>query len=379
MMRLILALLVVAVPLARAATSADSSYRLRPEDVIDITVLGQAQLDKTVTILPDGSITYPRLGSIQAGGKTVAELREILYKGLDRFYNNLDVTVSVKALRTDHVTVRGAVKSPGIYEMHRDWTVRELLAAAGDLTTVNGPPAPDQMQATLIRKNGTRLPLSMAQLLAIKGAPELPPLEPDDVLLVEDLSIEVWVDGQVVKPGPVSLPPGSTVLDALRKAGGETEKAALTRAQIRRVGQLIPVNLRPFVSGKSGSGVPPVLQRFDTLSIPENKDKFLILGGVQRPGPQLIPEDETLYLADALSLAGGNVPHAKLKEVSLIQKLDGKPVHTTVNMEEIVKNGDLKGNVAIHPGDMIYVPDPKQPKNFNPFSILQGAALLFGL
>src|SRR5207247_2454983 len=158
-----------------------------------------------------------------------------------------------------------------------------------------------------------------------------------------------------------------------------TEKAALTRAQIRRGSQLIPVNLRPFASGKSGSGTPPAVQRFDTLFIPENKDRFLVLGGVQRPGPQLIPEDETLYLTAALSLAGGTVQHAKLKEVSLIQKLDGKTVQTTVNMEKIVRNGDLKGNMAIHPGDMIYVPDPKQPSNFNPFSILQGAAILFGL
>src|SRR5712691_3554936 len=90
---LILALAVLAAPLFGAPSTplaAATIYRLRSEDVIDITVLGLPQLDKTVTILPDGTITYPRLGTIKAEGMTPQELKDHLYKGLDRYYNNLD-------------------------------------------------------------------------------------------------------------------------------------------------------------------------------------------------------------------------------------------------------------------------------------------------
>jgi protein involved in polysaccharide export with SLBB domain len=383
---LILALALAAGPLRAAGPSASGAgpeaagaYRLRPDDQIDITVLGLTQLDKAVTILPDGTFTYPRLGTIHAAGMTPQELQRYLYKGLDRFYNNLDVTVTVKALRVDHVAAQGAVKSPNLYPLGRGWTVRELLAAAGGLALTNGPPAPDQMRATLIRKSGERIALNMAQLLSEQGAADLPTLDPDDVLSVEDMSIQVWVDGQVKTPGKMwSLPPGGSPLDALRLAGGPTEQAALTQAKIRRGSDMIPVNLYPLVNGQAVSAALPPLQRFDQLFIPENKDQFVVMGGVNKPARYAIPEGTTVHVSEALVMAGGTVQHAKLKEVSLVQKAGGKPVATKVDVDRIVR-GDVSRDVIVHPGDTIYVPDPKQPRGVPIWTILQGAALLFGL
>jgi polysaccharide export outer membrane protein len=361
------------------ASHASGAYRLRPEDVIDITVLGLPQLDKTATILPDGTITYPRLGTIAAAGMTPQELKELLYKGLDRFYNNLDVTVTVKSLRTDRVTVRGAVKNPASYEMRQGWTVRELLAAAGDLATTNGPPLPDQMRATLIRKSGERIPINMPQLLSLEGAAALPTLEPDDELIVEDLTIQVNVDGQVVNPASFSLPPGSTVLDALRAAKGPTDKAALTHAYIRRGAQTIPVNLLPFRTGNVENAALPVLQRLDTLYVPENKNRVIICGSVQHPAAYPIPEDEPLTLMSAIGLAGGTIPHAKLKETSLLRKSGSQWELTKVDLEAMFrKPGELSRDRVLQPGDVVFVPDPKQPSTFNPLGILQTLPLLFG-
>jgi polysaccharide export outer membrane protein len=347
--------------------------------VIEITVLGLPQLDKVVTILPDGTIAYPRLGTIKVAGMTLQELQAYLASertGLNRFYNHPDITVTLRTLRTDHVSVRGAVRTPGIYDLRRGWSIRELLAAAGDLASVNGPPAPGQMRATLIRRNGERVLLNLPQLLSAEGTAALPPLEPDDVLLVEDLTIQVTVDGQVVQPGTVSLPPGATVLDALRAAKGQTEKAALTKAYVRRGLETIPVNLLPLVNG-STTALPFVLQRSDILSVPENKNKILILGGVVRPGAILLPEDEVLQIPDALGRAGGPVPRARLKDVSLVRQHDGKLTPTTVNVEEMLTKGRFNSDFTLRPGDTIYVPDPKDRGNFNPASILPFLTLLF--
>jgi polysaccharide export outer membrane protein len=368
-----------------AAAEAPSTYRLRPEDVIEITVIGPAQLDKTVAILPDGTITYPRLGTIKAEGKTPEELKAFLLKGLDRYYNIVDITVSVKELRSDRVTVNGgAVKTPGIYQMRRGWTVHELLAAAGGLVIAGGPPAPDQIRATLHRKSGERVSLSVGQLLAEKGAPELPALQPDDVLTVEDLSIQIWVDGQVKQPGSVTLPPGASVLEALKLAGGPTEKAALSKATIRRSGstQHLEVDLRAALNG--GSEPLPALQRLDTLTIPENKNQVVVLGGVQKSGPILIPEGETLHMMDVIALAG-TVPYANLSQVILARKVNGQPVSKTVNMQGMfTKNqsknqtvANLDATEALQPGDVIYVPDPKRQRTGINIMALLGFASLF--
>src|SRR5262249_53449973 len=138
----------MAAPLSAAPSSAPTptSYRLRTDDVIEITVLGLPQLDRTVTILPDGTLAFPRLGTVRAAGMTPSELEQWLFQRLNRYYNNPQITVSVKSIRPDRVTITGAVRSPSVYDMRRGWTVRELLAAAGGLASPNGQPAPNPKQ-----------------------------------------------------------------------------------------------------------------------------------------------------------------------------------------------------------------------------------------
>jgi protein involved in polysaccharide export with SLBB domain len=363
---------------APATAGEVSVYRLRPDDVIDVTVLGLPDWNKTLTILPDGIVHYPRLGAIRAEGKTAEELRRFLFDRLNRFYNDPDVTVTIRSLRTDRATVTGAVKAEGIYEIRRGWTVRELLAAAGGLAATNGPLAPDQMRATLIRKNGQRIALNLAQLLAESGSADVPRLQPDDVLSVEDLSVPVWVEGQVAAPGKlVTLMPGGTVMDALLMAGGATREAALTKAYVRRGDQKIAVNLRQLMHAGSESALPLRLLRYDTLVVPENREKIVVWGGVKNPGPFPLPEDEKLDIPAAISLAGGPVPRARLDKVTFFRKVDGKYTPITVNVNQLLRKHGPGSDLVLQHGDMLVVPDPKQP--FSPLTILPYVPLLFGL
>src|SRR5688572_6716455 len=80
---------------ARAA----GDYRLAPGDVIEATVTPQRTFDRTVTIQPDGKISYPLVGTLQAAGLTVAQLSERLRKALDRDLVGPRVTVSLKEMQ----------------------------------------------------------------------------------------------------------------------------------------------------------------------------------------------------------------------------------------------------------------------------------------
>src|SRR5207248_9031972 len=150
---------------------------------------------------------------------------------------------------------------------------------------------------------------------------------------------------------------------------------------IRRGAQMIPVNLLPFRTGNIQNANLPVLQRGDNLYVPENKEKVIVWGGVQHPGPLLIPEDEPLTLTSAISLAGGTLPHTKLKQVILLRKTGSSYEPTTINLEQVLtKPGDVSRDRILQPGDVVCVPDPKQPgTGFNPLGILQTIPLLFGL
>ena len=66
---------------AQAAERID--YRFAPGDVIDVTVTPQKAFDRTVTVQPDGMISYSRIGQLQAAGLTVGQLAELLQTGLN--------------------------------------------------------------------------------------------------------------------------------------------------------------------------------------------------------------------------------------------------------------------------------------------------------
>ncbi len=78
-------LLVFALLAAGVACAADGDYRLGPEDVVAITVLYHPEFSvEMATIRPDGKINYPLAGDIEAAGKTVAEVAEIIRQAVGR-------------------------------------------------------------------------------------------------------------------------------------------------------------------------------------------------------------------------------------------------------------------------------------------------------
>src|SRR5262249_47392679 len=116
--RLVVALgLLVAAP-AWSAPATD--YRFVPSDVLEISVTPQTGFDRIVTVQPDGKISYPVVGQLQAAGLTVLELAEKLRLGLNRQLVNPQVTVSLKSISSQgagRASLLGAVVRPGVYDI----------------------------------------------------------------------------------------------------------------------------------------------------------------------------------------------------------------------------------------------------------------------
>ncbi|MEA3369427.1 MAG: polysaccharide biosynthesis/export family protein [Candidatus Ratteibacteria bacterium] len=122
----------------------EPDYRLQPEDVLDIAVYEQPDLDTTVRISSTGEIAFPLLGKIEAAGFTVSELKEKIEKLLAKDYLvEPQVQVFIGRYHVKQVSVLGAVKQPGKYDMYteKETTVLEAIAMAGgfsDIASVNG-------------------------------------------------------------------------------------------------------------------------------------------------------------------------------------------------------------------------------------------------
>ncbi len=181
-MRMIAATLAVAALLAQAdaglaqtdtggadAKSTSSTYRISPGDQLQIYVWGDERLQRTMTVLPDGTIAFPLAGTVAAAGHTPNEIEEKLSKLLAPQYKGVaqQVTVSVQAPAGMQYSVIGKVRQPGNFSPTRYVNVLNALAQAGGPTDFA-----DVGNIIILRTNGGRTDVVRTHLANIfKGKP----------------------------------------------------------------------------------------------------------------------------------------------------------------------------------------------------------------
>jgi polysaccharide export outer membrane protein len=114
--------------------AAPETYRIGPEDVLQISVWKNEAMSRSVPVRPDGKISLPLLNDVQAGGLTALELREALAKKLAEYMPSPEVSVIVTDVRSFKVSVIGEVARPGRYDLRSWTTVLDVLALAGGFT-----------------------------------------------------------------------------------------------------------------------------------------------------------------------------------------------------------------------------------------------------
>jgi polysaccharide export outer membrane protein len=315
--------------------SDETTYRIKPNDILDISVVGESDLSKIVTVLPDGTIAYPYVGSLKVAGMTVSEINRRLTAKLATQLVEPKVTVAINKREDNFVNVLGVVKTPGKVALKADWRVLDVLAASGGLTVDR----PEWVRATLVRSGGEAIPLDMSQLMTDADPKNNLPVQNGDILLFkqrETNQTQVQILGQVVKQGAYPTPDDGSIVSLIAAAGGVTPQAALAGAVIRRGSQEIPIDLGPILQQEREKGSPTVsgttagkaspsevtiahLKPGDTLFVPENLKRFAVLGGVTKPGAIVYPEGKSIDVLEAISLAGGQTRGAVLSDVTLLR------------------------------------------------------------
>ena len=109
----------------------NEDYRLGAGDKLRIEVYKDPQLSQSLEVRPDGKITMPLLGDLEASGLTPLQLRDQIAKALKDYINNPVVTVIVVEANAAHAYVMGEVSKPGPVQLHGPTTVIQALALAG--------------------------------------------------------------------------------------------------------------------------------------------------------------------------------------------------------------------------------------------------------
>ena len=274
----IIASIGVVLALAAAAAAGDqavSEYRIGAKDLLEITVLGVAEINKLVVrVSEEGRITLPLLGEVNADGLTRSELeRELTRLVGEKYVRNPQVTVFIQEYLSKRVSVLGAVEKPGPFELLGRQTVLSIISQAGGLTRDAGKEIIVIRQLAGGDSTAIRIPIDD---LFLKGEAKLNiPLEPDDVVTVPvDKTVSIYVFGQVRNPGALQVRKSSlpTLTQAIAQAGGFSERAVKSKVKVRRKDSSgkdleIVVNVKNILKGKV-KDIP--LQENDTVYVPES-------------------------------------------------------------------------------------------------------------
>lgn len=140
-------------------------YQIGPEDVLEISVWKEEGLKKEVLVRPDGGISFPLAGDLQAAGKTARQVQEEITRRLEKFMSDPAVSVSVLKVVGNKIYVIGRVNKPGEFVAGRYVDVLQGLSMAGGLT----PFAAENDIKVLRRENGKDLVLPFRYADVKKG------------------------------------------------------------------------------------------------------------------------------------------------------------------------------------------------------------------
>src|SRR6185436_13525573 len=209
---------------AGAAYAADEEYKIGTEDVLHVIVWDNKDLEQTVIVRPDGKISFPLAGEIQAQDLTVPQLTEVLTQKLSASVKSPNVSVMVKEIRSFRVHFVGKITKPGVYPIKAGTPLLQALTLAG------GPSENADLVGAYIIRGDKTLPVDLRKLIQEGDLSKNIKLEREDTIVVPEISLgsslqemqdrRIYVLGKVAKPGVYSLKQDVPILHALFLAGG---------------------------------------------------------------------------------------------------------------------------------------------------------------
>jgi len=248
-----------------------NDYRVGPGDVLEIAVLGNADLTRSATVQPTGSIAFPLLNEVSVAGLTVGEIQQKMASLLEKdFLVDPHVEVKVKEFLSQFVVVIGELNAPGRKVLRGGSRLVDVLVEAGGFT----PRASGEIVIT--RTEGVFDGGSKVLRMRLGGAFSAQDyvglemtLHNGDVITAPARQY-VTVEGEVQRPGRYAIEGDLTVTGAISTAGGLTRFGS-SDVKLRRIEAgtgtvtITKVDLKAVRKGKRPD--PPVAPN-DVISVP---------------------------------------------------------------------------------------------------------------
>jgi polysaccharide export outer membrane protein len=349
----------------RAVGTANESYEVQANNVLEIIVAGNEDLHKFVTVSSDGTITFPYIGSLSVRGKKVSEIEEEITKKLSEGYIKYPVvSISLIKSTTEKIFAYGLFNMRGDIPYVDDMTVLKAMSLAGGVSI-------DALYGKLLIKRLEKGKHNQYQNIIeaklIDGVIESRKvqdmlLEPNDVLIVER-SKTFLIQGEVAKRGRFILEEDMKVLRALLEAGGVSTEGMYGKIKVRRKQEGVAGGYKDLVESNLNEGVIESNEVEDTILEPddilivERGKTFLIQGEVAKRGRFILEED--MKVLRALLEAGGVSTEGMYGKIKVRRKQEGVAggykdlVESNLN-EGVIESKEVEDTI-LQPDDILII------------------------
>jgi polysaccharide export outer membrane protein len=210
-----------------------AEHLLGAGDVIRVGVYQNPDLTLETRLSEQGQIAFPLVGQVALGGMTVAGAQDRIAKLLrdGGFVLKPQVSVQIVQIRSSQVSILGQVGRPGRYPIEAANTkVSEMIAAAGGVVPGGG-----DVVTLAGTRNGkpVKIDIDLPAILQA-GKADLDMVVANGDILYVDRAPQIYLYGEVQRPGAIRLERGMTVVQALSQAGGLTQRGTERGMRVHR-------------------------------------------------------------------------------------------------------------------------------------------------
>jgi polysaccharide export outer membrane protein len=273
--------LFIIIVLNYSIASAAKEYLIGEGDVIEVIVRDNQDLTKDLVVRPDGKISFPLLGDVQASGMTAANLREFLTNELAKYVQYPNVTVIIKDAKNYKVNVLGGGIKSQVLTLQGPTPLLQVLLQLGLDQNAN-------LKDAYISRNNEKLPPNFYDLVIKGDLSQNITVEPNDTIFIPPVGATatgptgtmsptgpvpvVQIVGEIRSPQTIPYREGLRILDVILQAGGFTDFASQNKVKIvRKKGEKVEeirVKAKDVLKGDISKNI--LLEPGDLIVVPQS-------------------------------------------------------------------------------------------------------------
>jgi polysaccharide export outer membrane protein len=305
---------------ATAGSINPDEYYVGPGDKLFVSISGIQDFNFNLIVNQEGYLFIPRVGEINLQNSSLNTAKKKIISAINKYYKNVDVTVSLVDIRKIKVSLIGDVKKPATYTLSGNSRLIDLIAKSSGLN-----PTSNYRDIKIIAEDSSSKTYDLLKFFRFADRKNNPLLREGDIVSIDKFDKVVTIKGEVKYPGIYEFVRGESVADFIKLAGGFLSKAKTDSIEI--------VKFQP--DGKSQTSEYYSYDELNSKNILlDNQDMILVReiplyyidryvkveGWVKYPGYYKIIEDKTT-LKDVIKEAGGFLKDASLVDASLWRSL----------------------------------------------------------